>query len=312
MTNKFIFDKKFLDNNYNFINSQNSESISKLLLDNINNNSGWYLNRFGGSDFEAITEYFRKDKDNNNYDLNFWKNLTEEFNGYFDKSSDDDIRKQNFIKYLEKLNECYKNANAHTVMFKIIDKNFNDKAKSNFYKSLCGDKILIDFHQYIERIYPFLHDFKIWGEGKKILIISPFSESIKYQTKSDRINNLINNYTFPNFKLVTYNTPITYNKGLSDLENEVDTNNWLEQCKKMEGEISQLDFDVALLACASYATNLGNFISTKMNKKAINIGGALNVIFNIYGKRYDSTFFNQINNLSYRIPAFEKKNMKIL
>ena len=291
---------------YNFIKNQNDELISKFMFDNINNSSGWFLNRLGGSDFDAVFEYFKIDKNINNYDIIRWMNHTKELNGYFDKSSNEETQKQNFIKYLEKMHDCYINSNAYTNPVGLIQNNFNIKDKNDFNKSLCRDKILIHYY-YIESIYPFLHDFKIWGEGKKILIISPFSESIKYQTKPDRINNLINNYTFPNFTLLTYNTPITYNKDITDLQKEVDTNNWIEQCKKMEEEISQLDFDVALLSCASYANYLGSFISTKMNKKAIYIGGPLNVIFNIHGKRYTNKFYNDINNLSYRIIAFEKE-----
>ena len=296
---------------YNFIKSQDDKLISEFVFNNINSDSGWFLNRLGGSDFDAVFEYFKAGKNINNYDVPRWMSQTRELNGYFDKSTSEETQRRNFIEYLERMHSCYMSSDAYMNAVHMIQNNFNTKCKNDFNKSLCRDRPLIHYY-YIESIYPFLRDFKVWGEGKKILIVSPFSESIKYQTKPDRINNLINNYTFPNFTLVTYDTPITYNADITDLRPDVDTNNWIEQCRKMEEEISQLDFDTALLACASYATCLGSFISNEMGKKAIYIGGPLNVMFNIEGKRYNNHSYNIINNLSYRIVAFEKERYQNL
>ena len=109
----------------------------------------------------------------------------------------------------------------------------------------------------------------------------------------------------------TYNTPVTYNNvETDDIDklNFVETNNWLEQTEKMENDISKLDFDIALLSCASYATCLGTFISKDLHKTAIYIGGVLNIFFNIKGERYvNHEYYKPINNISYRIEAIEKK-----
>ncbi len=150
----------------------------------------------------------------------------------------------------------------------------------------------------------FLDDFKIFGEGKKILIVSPFSESIQFQYK--RKNLLLKNYVYPDFELVTYDTPITYNNEKDSLSH-IETNNWLEQCQKMENDIMKLEFDIALLSCASYSMYLGNVISKKMNKKAIYIGGIMNIFFNIYGRRYaNRPVYDNLKNLEYEIEALEK------
>jgi hypothetical protein len=71
-------------------------------------------------------------------------------------------------------------------------------------------------------------------------------------------------------------------------------------------EINTLDFDIALLSCASYAVYLGDFISKKMNKKAIYIGGPLNVFFCIRAERYTNSFYLNIMNEQRIITAFEK------
>jgi len=292
---------------YNFIKNQNTELIYTFIINNINSNTGWFLNRLGGSDYDAVFEYIKVNKNIKLYDISFHIQQTKELNGYFDKSTDNKIIEKNFINYLEKMYECYINSEAFMNAVSIIQNNFNDYHYNEFNKSICRDKQIIHYY-YVEGVYDFLRDFKIFAENKKILIISPFSESIKYQTQKDRINNLITNYTFPNCTFLTYNTPITYNNTNDNfLINEVTTNNWLEQCIKMENEIKRIDFDIAFLSCASYATYLGSFISKKMNKKAIYIGGVLNVLFNIFGKRYDDQYYNNINNLTYRIIALEKE-----
>ena len=141
---------------------------------------------------------------------------------------------------------------------------------------LPGEYLLLPLIEY--RIF---YIFYIFRKNKKILIVSPFSESIQFQYKRKDV--ILKQYSYPDFELVTYDTPITYNNE-DDALNHIETNNWLEQCEKMENDIMKLDFDIALLSCGSYAMYLGNVISKKMNKKAIYIGGMLNVFFNIYGK----------------------------
>ena len=298
---------------YNFIKTQyldhgdGNGDVSSFIINNMNNEKGFFLNRIGGSDYNAVYNYYSNNKNINSYNFEYNMNIVKNHNGYFDKSTDEEIIKINFYKYLEKMFNCYINSQAYTNPTSTIQNNFKG-TMNDFNKIICSDKILIHYY-YIEAITFFINDFKIFAKYKKILIISPFSESIKYQTTKNRINNLINNYTFPEFTLLTYDTPITYNNNNNDLH-FISSNNWLEQCELMENEIKNIDFDIALLSCASYANCLGSFISNTMNKKAIYIGGVLNVLFNIYGGRYNDDYYNSINNLEYRITAIEKEKYK--
>lgn len=56
----------------------------------------------------------------------------------------------------------------------------------------------------------------------------------------------------------------------------------------MKEEISNLNFDIALIGCGAYGLPLGSFIKTKMNKIAIHMGGALQILFGIKGYRWDN------------------------
>jgi len=166
-------------------------------------------------------------------------------------------------------------------------------------------------HYYIVLIRSFLSSFQKWGVGKKILIVSPFSESIKYQTQPDRIHNLFKSKDmfFPECEFITYNSPVTYNiDGVTNPyfdEVTKGVDNWFDMCEKMYNDISLIDFDVAFLACGSYGMYLGDKIKTKLSKKAVYVGGILNVYFNLYGERYDAPTWNEMVNLDYQIETLE-------
>ena len=210
-------------------------------------------------------------------------------------------------KGVKTLENSYLNSECLLNPCKTIQNGLNINKKNQFNKYICGNKELIHYH-YIEAVIPFLKDFKIFAEGKKVLIISPFSKTIENQFQYKNV--LINNYEYPEFTLLTYNTPVTYNNKDDNLD-FIKTNNWLEQAELMANEIKDIDFDIALLSCASYAVYLGNFISKKMNKKAIYIGGPLNVFFCIYGERYmNSQFYLDIMNNKYIIEAVEKEHYR--
>lgn len=284
----------------------------KLLLDDQN----FFIARIGGSDYECVRNYFFDPK-SKRY-LERMINLVREFNGYFDfESSNTYGKRKNFEKYCSVLMDCYKNA-THFTVGAIETINFyaskNNNVKDKYFaKEIGKNKVFMEYY-FIESVYPFLKCFKEYinksPKRQKILIISPFSESIKFQyTRKDKI---IQNYEYPDFDLLTYTTPITYNNDDDASNSEkymLKTKTWLEQCELMASEISKIDFDLALLSCASYAMYLGNHINMTMKKKAIYIGGTLNVLFNIYGGRYQS-YAHTIVNMEYQIIALEKSSIE--
>jgi hypothetical protein len=285
---------------YNFINEL---EYSKYILDEMKKENGFFIGRIAGSDYSAVRNYISSDKNVNNMNYSYYYKMVKQLNGYFDKETDQIKQKENFKNYLESMLKCYTESDVLLNPCGEIQRSLEILENNNFNKFICEKKPMLHYH-WIETIKPFLNDFKVFAQNKKVLIISPFSESIKFQYK--RIDVILKNYTYPDFELVTYDTPITYNNEKDSLSH-IETNNWLEQCQKMENDIMKLDFDIALLSCASYAMYLGNVISKKMNKKAIYIGGVINVFFNIQGKRYlNDTYYDSLKNLEYEIVALEK------
>ena len=279
-----------------------------ILLEKFKSGEPFFLARFGGSDYYIIVTELYKTNDKNL--IENYINHVSNFNGYYDKETDSEKRIENFKKYCEILESIYYRQKIYTYCGKptiqAIKKLINNKTSNPLYDKfssyIVSNNIPVSNYTFIESVYPFLNLFKEIEENKKILIISPFSESVKEQYKNK--NNLIKNYTFPNFELITYNTPITYNdtKDLSHIDDSCG-NNWIEQSIKMCNDISEINFDIALISAGSYTMYLGNYISSNMGKQSVYLGGVLNVIFNIYGKRYDTSFFNNIMNLDAQVKS---------
>lgn len=115
-------------------------------------------------------------------------------------------------------------------------------------------------------------------KGKRVLVVSPFAKSIELQYgKKGRLFG--NKDYLPEFNLQTYR-PVQV---ISDTH--TDFKSWWEALEFMKTAISELDFDVALLACGAFGHPLCAHIKS-MGKKAVYMGGELQLMFGIYGDRW--------------------------
>jgi len=122
-----------------------------------------------------------------------------------------------------------------------------------------------------------------WSEelaGKKVLVIYPFEASIQEQYARRELLHS-NPKVLPEFILKTY-------KSVQSIGGVGPHKNWTESLEVMKRDISKLDFDIALLGCGSYGLPLVNFIKTELHRTAIYVGGGLQLLFGIKGKRWDT------------------------
>jgi hypothetical protein len=128
---------------------------------------------------------------------------------------------------------------------------------------------------------PYLNDFP-WTrvlEGKRVLVIHPFEETIKSQYKKRELL-FSDRKTLPPFDLLTI-------KAVQGYTNEqTKFNSWFEALSWMKTEIDTIDFDIALLGCGAYGLPLAAHIKRK-GKQAIHLGGSLQLLFGIKGKRWE-------------------------
>lgn len=122
--------------------------------------------------------------------------------------------------------------------------------------------------------------------GKKVLVISPFGETIEQQYRL-RDQLFSDNNFLPEFELTTLNAVQSIggeSRGYSS---------WFEALDSMHLQTKQIDFDIAILGCGSYGFPLGARIKQD-GKSAIVLGGITQLLFGIKGKRWDgASLYNE-------------------
>ncbi len=119
--------------------------------------------------------------------------------------------------------------------------------------------------------------------GKKVLVITPFTRSVEYQYSRREL--VYTDEYLPDFDLLTYKSVQTVAGNRDDRFND-----WFEALDFMNSEISQFDFDIALVGCGAYSLPLCAEIK-KIGKSAIHMGGDVQILFGIMGKRWENNEF---------------------
>ena len=144
----------------------------------------------------------------------------------------------------------------------------------------------------LNNLEPYLYEVP-WSkalEGKKVLVIHPFAETIYEQYKKKDFL-FTNQHILPNFELNVI-------KAVQSLAGEKNPfENWFQALEFMKDQILKKDFDIALIGCGAYGFPLAAHVK-KIGKQAIHMGGSLQILFGIKGKRWDnhpiiSKFYNK-------------------
>ena len=142
------------------------------------------------------------------------------------------------------------------------------------------------YSRILEPFYCSLEDIKPWSHylfGKKVLIVNPFTDSMKKQ-----LDNGFQIFKDPEKKLFMDGQKfIFYKTFITSAGNHIHSS-WLDTFDIMCEDIRKLDFDVALLGCGGYGLPLCNYIYKDLNKSAIYVGGGLQLLFGIMGKRWEN------------------------
>ena len=120
-------------------------------------------------------------------------------------------------------------------------------------------------------------------EGKKILVIHPFADTIRSQYEQHRDKIWNHAEVLPAFSSLETVRAVQTIAG-----NSCGFDSWFEAFDYMAREIEKKDFDIALLGCGAYGFPLAAHIK-RMGKIAIHMGGSLQLVFGIKGKRWDNT-----------------------
>lgn len=142
---------------------------------------------------------------------------------------------------------------------------------------------------YLLRLEPWLAE-NPWSralEGKKVLIIHPFKDTIEAQyLKRDLL--FPNRDVLPEFELKVLKAVQT-SAGAEDSRFQ----DWFQALEYMYEEAMKIDFDIAIIGCGAYGMPLGAKLK-KAGKQAIHLGGATQLLFGIKGRRWEENYPSKI------------------
>jgi hypothetical protein len=147
--------------------------------------------------------------------------------------------------------------------------------ESNLIK--IHSRSLEPFYVMLEQKIPWTH-FLI---NKKVLIINPFVDSFQKQIE--------NGFSiFKNQKVFLEGQKFVFYKSFNTLSNNKIHQDWYQSFNIMKEDIKKLDFDIALLSCGGYGLPLCDFIKSELKKSCIYVGGGLQLLFGVMGKRWEN------------------------
>lgn len=277
-----------------FQGQEASDKIKELILAG----NPFMACRYGGTEISAISRYFAK----------------KQKIGVFTKTVLYLTDKSNMFWFDEKLasrmrilsgffNPSYENMDRFSEL--ILDESQNIDLlgcwlhEEKYIQSCFGNATKIPLGD----LEPYYHSLP-WSSvlrNKRVLVIHPFEDTIKNQFKIRREIHK-NQEVLPDFELLTYK-PV---QSLGD-EDLSEFNDWFEALEKMKNDVSKMDFDIALIAAGAYGFPLAAHIKS-IGRQAIHMGGALQVLFGIKGKRWeDDPNFNTMIVDSWVYPSKEEK-----
>ncbi|MBQ0048910.1 MAG: hypothetical protein KBT12_01525 [Bacteroidales bacterium] len=139
--------------------------------------------------------------------------------------------------------------------------------------------------------------YKPWTkalEGKKVVVVHPFSELIENQYNNHRLDLFLNPDVLPSFQLRVV-------KAVQSIGGEAGGfADWFEALEWMKAEVDKEYYDIALIGCGAYGFPLAAHCK-RQGKKSVHLGGALQLLFGIRGRRWDNPL--------YGVQEFEKEGV---
>lgn len=162
-----------------------------------------------------------------------------------------------------------------------------EAAERKFINKCCVDDIRVSRSLELFDVTKMAEDS--WSaalKGKNVLVVTPFTESVLYQYNNHRNEIFVGTDILPEFASIqVYKSLMT----IGDMR-DARFSDWFEALSFMEKEILAMDFDVAILGCGAYGFPLAASIK-RAGKQAIHMGGSLQILFGIMGKRWDGSRF---------------------
>ena len=266
------------------IQTKNIKESNDFMIDLIKKEEKFLITRVGIGSETVNAYYFLKNKKISSENLYRLGNNAGVYS----------IDQKGAMKYAELYLNALKNSSALAAFPTAVEKEQKEFIREYKFPVIYS-RIVEPFHCCRQNIVPWSMNLK----DKKILIISPLTESIRKQNEDG----------FRMFKdkpMFQDDQHFVYYKCYQTSAGNKPHKNWFETFEIMCKDIEKLDFDIALLGCGGYGLPIADFIYTKMNKSAVYVGGGLQLLFGVMGKRW----ITQENGVWLKI--FKENNTKIV
>ncbi len=117
-------------------------------------------------------------------------------------------------------------------------------------------------------------------EGKRVVVVHPFAPLIEKQYREKRGVLFSDKRVLPEFELRTV-------QAVQSIGGDSTFSDWFEALDSMKAEMDAADYDIALIGCGAYGFPLAAH-AKRTGHQAVHLGGALQLLFGIRGKRWDN------------------------
>lgn len=251
--------------------NSNPDEVSQLIYNALVNNKPCMIARFGSVELNAISNYKYIKQNKKNYS-EFIKGKSPQW-WWNKKGLQEMCTNAGFFpatpQMVSKFSEMM-----------INDMNYVDilgswRPEETYFQKELNKAIFVKLHL----LEPFWSK-KAWTQalaGKKILVIHPFAQTIETQYRNRKLL-FKNPDILPPFELKII-------KAVQSIGGDSLFNNWFDALQWMKDEMDKIDYDICLIGCGAYGFPLAAHAKRK-GKKAIHLGGALQLLFGIKGKRW--------------------------
>ena len=256
------------------------EQANQIIRNLLTEDEPCMIGRFGGNELKVtVSGLYEKYPIYN--PVSRWKK-EKDFRGFFDSAGFFPKKINEIPKFAELMKESCKQVDLLGVWFN----KYEDMIIERFapQTQICPLRA-------IEPYYSMENPWTDALEGKKVLVIHPFAETILSQY--EKRNKLFENpRLLPDMELKVLKSVQTIGR-MRDARFET----WFEALDYMLEESRKIDFDIAIIGCGAYGFPLAAKVKQD-NKKVIHMGGATQILFGIKGKRWDkheiiSEFYNE-------------------
>lgn len=154
---------------------------------------------------------------------------------------------------------------------------------------------------YIERIDFWINLFEIFKKfNKKICIVSYFANEMATQYK-----NIKKIFTHTDLSGVH----VRFVESWNTIKGNEPHKHWCDTLERLKKKIDNTDDDIYLVSCGCYGLPLCNYIKEHKNANSIYVGGLLQMLFGLKGKRWDERpYMNKYYNENWKYPTKKPNN----